>query len=404
MEAEERIRTKYEALGPSLNEMSRRIWAATEAQALGYGGVSMVARATGISRNSIIAGQRDIVNGTRLPEGRVRRSGGGRKANAEHQPDLRTELEKLVEPLTRGDPESPLRWTIKSTRRLAEELARKGYKAGARLIASLLKGIGYSLQGNRKTLEGKQHPDRNAQFEYINERVAKLLRSGQPVISVDTKKKELIGNYANDGTQWQKAKNPRKVNGHDFPGPDVPRAHPYGIYEIKRNEGFVNVGTDHDTATFAVASIRAWWKRQGAKAYPKARRLLITADAGGSNGARLRLWKWELQRLADELEFPISVSHFPPGTSKWNKVEHRLFSFISSNWRGEPLSDYETVVNLIAKTTTTTGLKVSCRLDKRKYPIGKKVSKNEMKSLNLVRDEFHGDWNYSLRPKINKSS
>lgn len=402
MEVEELIRTKYEALGPSLNEMSRRIWAATEARALGYGGVSVVARAIGISRNSIIAGQRDIVNGTRLPEGRVRISGGGRKANVELQPDLRTELEKLVEPLTRGDPESPLRWTIKSTRRLAEELARKGYKAGARLVASLLKGLGYSLQGNRKTLEGKQHPDRNAQFEYINERVAKQLRNAQPVISVDTKKKELIGNYANRGTQWQKAKNPRKVNGHDFPGPDVPRAHPYGIYEIKRNEGFVNVGTDHDTATFAVASIRAWWKKQGAKAYPKARRLLITADAGGSNGARLRLWKWELQRLADELQFTISVSHFPPGTSKWNKVEHRLFSYISSNWRGEPLSDYETVVNLIAKTTTTTGLKVSCRLDKKKYPIGKKVSKEEMNSLNLVRDEFHGDWNYSLRPRNKK--
>ncbi len=402
MEVEELIRTKYEALGPSLNEMSRRIWAATEARALGYGGVSVVARAIGISRNSIIAGQRDIVNGTRFPEGRVRISGGGRKANAELQPDLRTELEKLVEPLTRGDPESPLRWTIKSTRRLAEELARKGYKAGARLVASLLKGLGYSLQGNQKTLEGKQHPDRNAQFEYINERVAKQLRNAQPVISVDTKKKELIGNYANRGTQWQKAKNPRKVNGHDFPGPDVPRAHPYGIYEIKRNEGFVNVGTDHDTATFAVASIRAWWKKQGAKAYPKARRLLITADAGGSNGARLRLWKWELQRLADELQFTISVSHFPPGTSKWNKVEHRLFSYISSNWRGEPLSDYETVVNLIAKTTTTTGLKVSCRLDKKKYPIGKKVSKEEMNSLNLVRDEFHGDWNYSLRPRNKK--
>jgi len=402
MEVEELIRTKYEALGPSLNEMSRRIWAATEARALGYGGVSVVARAIGISRNSIIAGQRDIVNGTRLPEGRVRISGGGRKANVELQPDLRTELEKLVEPLTRGDPESPLRWTIKSTRRLAEELARKGYKAGARLVASLLKGLGYSLQGNRKTLEGKQHPDRNAQFEYINERVAKQLRNAQPVISVDTKKKELIGNYANRGTQWQKAKNPRKVNGHDFPGLDVPRAHPYGIYEIKRNEGFVNVGTDHDTATFAVASIRAWWKKQGAKAYPKARRLLITADAGGSNGARLRLWKWELQRLADELQLTISVSHFPPGTSKWNKVEHRLFSYISSNWRGEPLSDYETVVNLIAKTTTTTGLKVSCRLDKKKYPIGKKVSKEEMNSLNLVRDEFHGDWNYSLRPRNKK--
>ena len=260
----------------------------------------------------------------------------------------------------------------------------------------LVMGTGYSLQGNRKTVEGKQHPDRNTQFEYINARVTKEMRAAQPVISVDTKKKELIGNYVNRGKQWLKKGEAQKVNGHDFPDPEVPRAHPYGIYELTRNKGFVNVGTDHDTATFAVASIRAWWRAEGRRAYPNARRLLITADAGGNNGARLRLWKWELQRLSDELRLPIAVCHFPPGTSKWNKVEHRLFSFISSNWRGEPLADYETVVNLISKTTTTTGLKKSfCRLDRRRYPIGRKISDKEWATINLLRDDFHGDWNYT---------
>jgi len=265
-------------------------------------------------------------------------------------------------------------------------------------VGALLQGMGYSLQGNRKTVEGKQHPDRNAQFEYINARVTKEMRAAQPVISVDTKKKELIGNYANRGTQWLRKGEAPKVNGHDFPDPSVPRAHPYGIYELMRNRGFVNVGTDHDTATFAVASIRAWWRVEGRRAYPKAHRLLITADAGGSNGARLRLWKWELQRLSDELRLPIAVCHFPPGTSKWNKVEHRLFSFISSNWRGEPLADYATVVSLISNTTTTTGLKVSCRLDRRRYPVGRKISDEEWAKINLRRDHFHGDWNYTIRP------
>jgi hypothetical protein len=333
--------------------------------------------------------------------GRIRQPGGGRKTNAEHQPDLVEKLESLIEPLTRGDPESPLRWTIKSTRTLAAELVKQGYRAGSTLVASLLSDLGYSLQGNRKTIEGKQHPDRNAQFEYINARVARELKARQPVISVDTKKKELIGNYANKGTQWHKKGEATEVNGHDFPGQDVPQAHPYGIYELQRNSGFVNVGTDHDTATFAVASIRKWWKSQGSKAYPKARKLVITADAGGSNGSRLRLWKWELQRLADELRMPILVSHFPPGTSKWNKVEHRLFSFISSNWGGEPLQDYGTVINLISRTKTASGLKVTCRLDKRRYPIGKKVSKVEWKSINLIKDTFHGEWNYTIIPNKN---
>ena len=368
MEIESVIRKKYEPLALLLNEHTRRLWAATEAIALGYGGISIISRATGISRRAILVGIKEIEQGIVLTEGRVRKPGGGRKSQVDHQPDLMHKLESLVEPLTRGDPESPLRWTIKSTRRLSEELTESGYTASSRLVATLLLKMGYSLQGNRKTLEGKQHPDRNAQFEYINGRVEKELRASQPVISVDTKKKELIGNYTNNGTQWLKKGEATLVNGHDFPGPEVLRAHPYGIYELQRNMGFVNVGTDHDTATFAVASIRAWWEAQGREAYPKAKRLLITADSGGSNGSRLRLWKWELQGLADELQHPVLVSHFPPGTSKWNKVEHRLFSFISSNWRGEPLKDYETIVNLISKTVTSKGFEVNCQLDQNMYP------------------------------------
>lgn len=399
MGTEGAIRDKFRALAPRLDEHTRRIWAATEASAIGYGGISVVARATEISRRAILVGLREIKAGTLLREGRVRRPGGGRKSGVEHQPDLPEKLENLVEPLTRGDPESPLRWTIKSTRRLSQELAKLGYSASSRLVGVLLRGMDYSLQGNRKTVEGKQHPDRNAQFEHINARVVKEMGAAQPVISVDTKKKELVGNYANQGKQWLKKGDAPRVNGHDFPDPSIPRAHPYGIYELGRNKGFVNVGTDHDTATFAVASIRVWWRAEGRRAYPKARRVLITADAGGSNGSRLRLWKWELQRLADELRLPISVCHFPPGTSKWNKVEHRLFSFISSNWRGEPLTDYATVVNLISRTTTTTGLTVSCRLDRRRYPIGRKVSDEEWATINLSRDDFHGDWNYTIRPR-----
>jgi hypothetical protein len=399
MSTEAGIRGKFRALSTLLDEHTRRVWAATEASTLGYGGISLVARATGISRRAIAIGLREITEGNILPEGRVRRAGGGRKPAVRHQPDLLERLERLVEPLTRGDPMSPLRWTCKSTRCLSRELSKLGYSASSRLVAALLHEMNYSLQGNRKTVEGKQHPDRNAQFEHINTRVTKEMRAGNPVISVDTKKKELVGNYKNSGRNWHRKGEAPKVNGHDFPGPDVPRAHPYGVYDLARNRGFVNVGTDHDTATFAVASIRKWWLAQGRRAYPKVRRLLITADAGGSNGSRLRLWKWELQRLSDELRLPISVCHFPPGTSKWNKVEHRLFAFITSNWRGEPLTDYATVVNLIAKTTTTTGLKVSCRLDRRRYPTGRKVSSEEWAKINLYRDDFHGDWNYTIRPR-----
>jgi transposase len=399
MDIDKQIREKYLALAAHLDERARRIWAATEAVPLGYGGISLVARATGISRRAIHRGLAEQKTKKGVPLERIRKVGGGRKSVADHDPDFPSRLESLVEPLTRGDPESPLRWTCKSVRLLANELCRQGISVGRQTVAHQLHELGYRLQANRKTIEGNQHPDRNAQFEYINARVTAQLRRTQPVISVDTKKKELVGNYKNSGRKWHRKAASPKVNGHDFPSPAVPRAHPYGVYDMLRNRGFVNVGTDHDTATFAVASIRSWWRAEGRRTYPRARRLLITADAGGSNGARLRLWKWELQQLADELRLPISVCHFPPGTSKWNKVEHRLFSFISQNWRGEPLADYETVVNLIARTKTTTGLKVSCRLDRRRYPLGQEVSAEEWAKLNLHRDAFHGEWNYEIRPR-----
>ena len=392
------IRQKYLLLDEHLNELTRRFWAASEAAALGYGGIAIVAEATGLSRRTIERGLGQIVTESKPPSNKIRRPGAGRKSAKEKQPGLMEALEALVEPLSRGDPESPLRWTCKSTRRIADEMRKAGWTISNCLVDTLLRELAYSLQGNRKTLEGNQHPDRNAQFEHINTQVAQAMKSRQPVISVDTKKKELIGNYANFGKQWLKRGESRAVNGHDFPDPAIPRAFPYGIYDLFANKGFVNVGTHHDTAAFAVESIRAWWVAMGVKLYPDTQRLLITADGGGSNGSRLRLWKWELQRLADRLGFPISVMHFPPGTSKWNKVEHRLFSFISQNWKGEPLLNYETVVNLIRKTTTRTGLRVKCRLDMRKYPLGRKVTDEEMKTLNLRPGDFHGEWNYTIAP------
>jgi transposase len=366
--------------------------------ALGYGGIAVVADATGLSRRTIERGIRQIEEKKTPPPASIRRPGGGRKLAEAKQPGLLEAVEAVVDPLSRGDPESPLRWTCKSTRRIAEELRKEGWSVSHFLVDSLLRGMKYSLQGNRKTLEGNQHPDRNAQFEHINARVAQAMRGRQPVISVDTKKKELVGNYANAGRKWLRKGKAPVVNGHDFPDPSVPRAFPYGVYDLLTNSGFVNVGTHHDTAAFAVESIRAWWAAMGAKIYPRAKRLWITADGGGSNGSRLRLWKWELQRLSNRLGFPVSVMHFPPGTSKWNKVEHRLFSFISQNWRGEPLVDYETVVKLIRRTTTQTGLLVKCRLDMRKYPLGRKVTDEEMATVNLVKDAFHGEWNYSIKP------
>ena len=334
-----------------------------------------------------------------LPAGRVRRPGGGRPALVVRDPDLPRTLEALVEPLTRGDPESPLRWTSKSTRALSAALGAQHHPISHEKVAQLLRQMDYSLQGNRKTEEGADHPDRDAQFQYINEQVRKALAARRPVVSVDTKKKEILGNYQNAGRQWRKAKSPQKVKVHDFPDPSVPRAYPYGIYDLGRNTGFVNVGTDHDTGAFAVASIRGWWRAEGQRLYPKAKTLLITADGGGSNGYRLRLWKLELQGFADRAGLAIMVCHFPPGTSKWNKVEHRLFSFISSNWRGEPLRDYETIVRLIAKTTTAKGLNVTCRLDRRRYPVGRKVSDDEIATVNLTPNSFHGEWNYVIRPR-----
>lgn len=389
---------KYRVMSSHLDERARRMWAATEADSLGYGGVSAVSKATGISRRVIHVGLAELRQGDSLSPERIRRIGGGRKSATYHYPVLLKELEKLVEPLTRGDPDSPLRWTCKSVSRLAEELAGVGIGISGHTVATELHKLGYSLQANQKTLEGRQHPDRNAQFEHINAKVDKCMRKGIPVISVDTKKKELIGAYKNGGREWHRKGHATKVNGHDFPDPSVPRAHPYGIFDIAENHGFVNVGTDHDTPTFAVASIRAWWKSEGRVVYPDVSRLLITADSGGSNGSRLRLWKWELQRFANEFGLTISVCHFPPGTSKWNKVEHRLFSFISRNWRGQPLLTYETVVNLISRTRTSAGLTVSCRLDKRKYPIGRKVTNKEWEQIKLHPDLFHGEWNYEIRP------
>ena len=392
------IKARLGRMWPHLNERARRMVAATEASQMGYGGVSLVSRACGLSRVTITKGIREL-SAPPLSEERIRRSGGGRRRLEVEDPELLTLLESLVEPLSRGDPESPLRWTCKSTRTLAGELVYRQHPVSHEKVAQYLRDLGYSLQGNRKTEEGEDHPDRDAQFRHINREVRRAMTQGWPVVSVDTKKKELIGNFANKGRQWRRKKSAERVRGHDFPDPSVPRAYPYGLYDQARNTGFVNVGTDHDTATFAVASIRGWWRDEGRRLYPAASQLLITADGGGSNGYRLRLWKVELQLLADQTGLAIRVCHFPPGTSKWKKVEHRLFSFISSNWRGEPLRDYETVVRLIANTTTAKGLTVTCRLDRRKYPAGRKVSDEEMAAVNIIALRFHGEWNYIIRPR-----
>jgi hypothetical protein len=388
---------RLERLWPHLNERSRRMAAAAEALQAGYGGISQVSRACGLSRLTITKGIREL-EATPLEAGRIRRPGAGRRRLVVRDPEVERLLEDLVEPLARGDPQSPLRWTCKSTRALARELTGRKHPISHEKVAQLLRGMNYSLQGNRKTVEGSHHEHRDAQFQYINERVGHALGEGRPVISVDTKKKELVGNFNNKGRQWRKEKSAEPVNDHDFAAPSVPRAYPYGIYDMGRNTGFVNVGTDHDTGAFAVASIRGWWRHEGRRLYPTASELLIMADGGGSNGYRLRLWKLELQKLADETGVKIRVCHFPPGTSKWNKVEHRLFSFISSNWRGEPLRDYETIVRLIAGTTTAKGLKVTCRLDRRKYRAGRKVNDRQMAAVHLEPQPFHGEWNYIIHP------
>lgn len=372
--------------------------AAAEAVALGRGGITRVARATGLSRGVIAAGVAELEATEVLPAGRVRRPGGGRKRTVDTDPTLRADLERLVDPVTRGDPESPLRWTCKSLRRLAEELGQLGHRVSRQLVMGLLHEAGYSLQATRKTLEGGDHPDRDAQFVHLNARVAEHLAAGEPAISVDTKKKELVGQFKNGGHEWQPAGQPEEVRVHDFLDKELGRVSPYGVYDLAQNTGWVNVGIDHDTATFAVESIRRWWDRMGRAVYPHATRLLITADGGGSNGSRVRLWKLELQRLADQTGLRIDVCHLPPGTSKWNKIEHRLFSFITQNWRGKPLVSYAVIVSLIAATTTAAGLRVGCQLDTTPYPAGRKVTDDEMASVRLHRDPFHGDWNYSILP------
>jgi len=373
---------------------------AAEALAIGRGGQLAVARATGVSRTMIQRGIREVLQPElQAPKGRVRRPGGGRKAMAVIDPTLRDDLERLVEPTSRGDPESPLRWTCKSVRKLAAELTAQGHQTSHRMVAALLHDLGYSLQANQKTLEGSDHPDRNAQFEYLNGAVQQQLWAGEPTISVDTKKKELIGPFKNGGRELRPKGEPEQVLTHDFIIRELGRVSPYGVYDLGQNEAWVSVGVDHDTASFAVESIRRWWWSMGYAVYSKATRLLITADAGGSNGYRLRLWKLELQKLADETGLDIAVCHFPPGTSKWNKIEHRLFSAITQNWRGKPLVSHEVVVNLIGATTTETGLKVNSELDTNQYPAGRIVSDDELSTIHIRRDIFHGDWNYALLPR-----
>jgi transposase len=394
------IRRRYETFVKVADERMRRLWAATEALAMGRGGQAAVARATGLARGTVRRGMQELQEPEgAAPRGRTRRPGGGRKRTVVTDPTLREDLDRLVEPTSRGDPESPLRWTCKSVRKLAEELQRMGHKTSHRMVAELLHELGYSLQANQKTLEGSSHPDRNAQFEHLNGQVRLQLAAGEPVVSVDTKKKELVGPFKNGGRELRPRAQPEKVRVHDFLIPELGRVSPYGVYDIGQNEAWVSVGTDHDTAAFAVESIRRWWRSMGQPLYPAAKRLLITADAGGSNGYQVRLWKLELQKLADETRLEIAVCHLPPGTSKWNKIEHRLFSAISQNWRGKPLVSHEVVVNLIGATTTGKGLKVRAALDTNTYPAGRTVTTSEFDALYLRRDAFHGEWNYALLPR-----
>jgi hypothetical protein len=398
------IRRKFKALSSALDERTRRLWAASEAKEIGRGGIARVAEATGMARNTVVAGMRELEATEKEAAEkerplRVRRPGGGRKSVTQTAPGILEALENLVEPLTRGDPESPLRWTCKSTEALARELRRQGYSIGARTVSKCLIGLRYSLQANRKTKEGGAHPDRNAQFEHINALADAYQARRKPVISVDAKKKELVGEYKNAGKTWRPEGEPVEVKVHDFVDPDLGKVVPYGVYDLALNNGWVSVGIDHDTAEFACETIRRWWRKMGKTSYPKAKELLVLADGGGSNGSRSRLWKLSLQSLADETGLSFSVCHFPPGTSKWNKIEHRMFSSITENWRGQPLVSREVAVNLIASTRTRTGLKIRASLDKREYPIGKKVSDQEMASIRLRLDKFHGDWNYTIKPR-----
>jgi hypothetical protein len=398
---EQIVHQKFTALLPILDERGRRLWAAAEAKAIGRGGVSMVSKATGLSRTTIHQGIKELAHATPLPTGtaaRIRAKGGGRKPMVTINPAILQDLESLVEPTTRGDPESPLRWTCKSTRQLSAALQNMGYLIGRQKVSELLADLGYSLQANRKVREGSSHPDRDAQFRYIYLLVKEFQSCNQPIISVDTKKKELVGDFKNAGREWQPTGRPEPVRVHDFVDKTLGKVNPYGVYDQTANVGWVSVGTDHDTASFAVQSIRRWWLKMGCHTYPEAKRLLITADGGGSNGYRIRLWKIELQRFANEQGIEIAVCHFPPGTSKWNKIEHRMFSHISMNWRGKPLTSHEVIVNLIANTTTCHGLAIQAELDNNTYPKGIKVTDDQLDDINLVADEFHGDWNYSILP------
>ena len=399
MSKEEEIKQRYERIARDLTERTRRLFAANEALSLGWGGISAVSRATGLSRQVISDGIQELQGGKRAEEGRVRRKGGGRKSNVSKDPKLSADLERLVEPVTRGDPQSPLRWTCKSVRKLAKELQSLGHQVSHELVSELLHAQGYSLQANRKTQEGGTHPDRNAQFEHLNAQAVAFLAAGEPVVSVDAKKKELVGDFKNPGREWHPQGVPQEVRVYDFPIKGLGRATPYGVYDLGRNAGWVSVGMDHDTAAFAVESLRRWWNEVGRQQYPAAKRLLISADGGGSNGSRVRLWKWELQQLADETGLSITVCHLPPGTSKWNKIEHRLFAWISQNWRGQPLVSYAVILKLIAATTTEAGLTVQCKLDTNPYPPGRKLSDKDMDTLSIQPDTFHGDWNYIISPR-----
>ena len=397
-ELEAAIVTKYSAIASALNERARRLWAAAESRAIGYGGDSLVSAATGLARDTIRKGRLEIGHGVE-DTGRIRRPGAGRPSIKNAQPGLEAALEYLVDPLTRGDPMSPLRWTCKSRAKLASALAKGGWKVSSTTVGRLLNGLGYRLQAVQKTREGASHPDRNAQFEYISATAARYLGRKQPVISVDTKKKELVGNFKNGGREWRPKSTPEEALVHDFPQDAVGKAIPYGVYDMGRNEAWVSVGRDHDTAAFAVASIRQWWKMMGKPAYPNAKELFITADAGGSNGYRSRAWKLELQKFADDTGLRIRVSHFPPGTSKWNKIEHRLFCHITQNWRGKPLRTFETIVDLIGNTRTAAGLRVRAKLDTRRYSTGVEITKAQMRELKLRPQRFRGEWNYELQPR-----
>lgn len=396
------ISKKYSSLQGILSERGRRVWAATEACAIGHGGVSAVSKATGISRTTIHGGIDELNSKESIHLSRQRKPGGGRKSILSKSPEIQKQLESLLEPTTRGDPESALTWTSKSTTTLSDELKKKGYNISQKAVCNMLHELGFSLQSNKKRFEGDQHPDRDAQFNYIYEKVKKFQKSGNAVISVDAKKKELVGNFKNQGKHWRPKNKPEEVNAYDFPDPEVPKATPYGVYDLSQNNGWVSVGISHDTAEFAVATIKKWWEKMGRKKYSAAKKICIVADSGGSNSSRSKLWKAELQKLADNIGKEIHVSHFPPGTSKWNKIEHMMFSYISINWKGRPLKSLSIIVNLIGNTKTKDGLEIRAELDKNQYPTGIEISDEEMSCLKMTKDSFHGEWNYIFKPRIKK--